>query len=116
MSEHALGTLGDRRDALKKVEGLAWGLFFIWIGIVLLAELGWGVGLLGVGILVFAGQVARRQIVLSFETFWLVVGTFFVLGGIWALLDIRISLMPIVSILAGLSLLVSALVRKPRQG
>lgn len=115
MTDHAIGATGDRRDALKKVEGFAWGLFFIWIGAVLLAELGWGIGLLGVGILVLAGQVARRRIALHFETFWLVIGSFFVLGGIWALLGIRISLMPVVSILAGLALLVSALVGKHRQ-
>ena len=114
MTDHVMGAMGDQRDALKKVEGFAWGLFFVWIGVVLLAELGWGIGLLGVGILVLGGQVARKKIALRFEMFWLVIGAFFLLGGIWALLDIRVGLMPIVSILAGIALLVSALVGKPK--
>ena len=114
MMNHAIGAIGDRRDALKKVEALAWGLFFIWVGVVLLAELGWGIGLFGIGILILGGQMARRRIALNFETFWLLVGTLFVLGGVWELLGIRVSLIPIVSIVAGVALLVSALVAKPK--
>jgi hypothetical protein len=116
MTDHATGAMRDPKEFLKKVEGFAWGLFFIWVGVVLLAELGWGVGLLGVGILVLGGQMARKQMALQLETFWLVIGTFFVLGGIWSLLGIRVSLMPVVSILAGIALLVSALFAKPRHG
>ena len=114
MTSHALGAMGDRRDVLKKVEALAWGFFFIWVGVVMLAELGWGVGLLGIGILILGGQLARKWIALNFELFWLVVGTFFALGGIWVLLGVRVSLIPIVSILAGVALLLSALVGKPK--
>lgn len=114
MTIQSIGTMGDRKFALKRVEGLAWGLFFVWMGVVLLEELGWGIGLLGVGILIFAGQMARRWVAASFETFWLLVGTLFVLGGAWTLLGIRVSLLPIVFILAGTALLVSAIVVRPK--
>lgn len=116
MTDHVLGAMDDRRFALKRLEGFAWGLFFVWIGLVLLEELGWGVGLLGVGILTLGGQLARKWIAAKFETFWLVVGTLFLLGGVWTLLGIRVSLIPIVSILAGAALLVSAIVSKPGRG
>lgn len=116
MTIHAVGAMGDRKFALKRVEGLAWGLFFVWMGVVLLEELGWGIGLLGVGILIFAGQIARRWVAESFETFWLMVGALFVLGGAWTLLGVRVSLLPIVFILAGAALLVSAIVAKPKNG
>jgi hypothetical protein len=116
MTDHATGAMRDAKDVLKKVEEVAWGLFFIWVGVVLLAELGWGVGLLGIGILVLGGQMARKQMALQLEIFWLVIGTFFVLGGIWNLLGIRVSLMPVVSLLAGIALLVSAFLAKPKHG
>lgn len=114
MTNHAVATMGDRRLTLHKLEGLAWGLFFIWIGIALLANLGWGIALLGVGILVLCGQIARKCMALEFETFWLIVGVFFVMGGVWVLVDVRVSLIPIFCIVAGAVLLVSALVGKPR--
>ena len=114
MSNHTAGTMEHRPVELRRIQGLAWGLFFIWIGIVLLASISWGVGLLGIGILIFAGQLTRKQMGHELEAFWLVVGTFFVLGGIWMLLGIQVSLIPICSILAGAVLLVTALFGKVR--
>ena len=113
MANHAIATMGDRRVTLHKLEGLAWGLFFIWIGIALLANLGWGIALLGVGILTLGGQVARKYMGLGFETFWVTVGVFFVIAGVWMLVDVRVSLIPIFCIVAGAVLLVSALASKP---
>lgn len=116
MTNHVLGAIEDRKFALKRLEGFAWGLFFVWIGIVLLEELGWGVALLGVGTLTLGGQLARKWIAATFETFWVVVGTLFFLGGLWTLLGFRISLIPIVSIVAGAALLVSAVLSRPGRG
>ncbi|HEY6970849.1 MAG TPA: hypothetical protein VJA94_16680 [Candidatus Angelobacter sp.] len=113
MTNHAVGTIGDRRVTLQRLDGFAWGLFFIWIGIALLANLSWGIGLLGVGILVLTGQMVRKSMAAGLETFWVLVGLFFVTGGIWMLLGVRISLMPIFSIAAGLAILISALFGKP---
>ena len=114
MTNHTIGTMGDRRPGLQRLEGLAWGLFFLWIGIAVLAELGWGIALLGFGVLTLGAQMARKYMALTFETFWVLVGTFFILGGIWMLLGIRISLIPIFCIIVGLVLLVSALIGKAR--
>ena len=103
-----------RRITVQKLDAIGWGLFFIWIGIALLANLGWGIGLLGVGILIFGGQMARKYLALRFETFWALVGALFVIGGVWELLSVRVSLIPILCIVAGVALLVSALVGRTR--
>lgn len=114
MTNHAVATMGGRRVTLQKLDGLAWGLFFIWIGIALLANLGWGIALLGTGILILAAQMARKVMAQGFETFWVLVGTFFAFCGVWILLDIRVSLIPIFCIAVGLALLASALIGRAR--
>ena len=43
--------LSRRRHMARKLDAVGWGLFFIWVGIAFLADLGWGVGLVGVGVL-----------------------------------------------------------------
>jgi hypothetical protein len=114
MTSH-VGTLVDGRITAHKLDIAGWGLFFIWIGIVFLANLGWGIGLVGVGILVLSGQMTRKYIGLRFEAFWAVVGALFVIGGIWEFFSIRMSLIPILCIVAGVALLVSALVSKQKE-
>jgi len=78
--------VANRRGLTKKLEAAGWGLFFIWIGIALLADVGWGVGLLGVGIIILGAQVSRRYL----------------------------ALVPILCIVAGVALLASALDAGPR--
>ena len=98
------------KDALaKKLDVIGWGLFFIWIGISFLANFGFAIGLLGVGIITLGGQVARKHFNLKAEGFWIVVGLLFVIGGIWELLQIKLSLVPILIIVAGVVMLISAL-------
>lgn len=92
-----------------KLDAAAWGLFFVWVGVALIANIGWGLGLLGVGVITLGGQLARRSFGLTVEGFWVVAGLLFVLGGVWELLGIEYSLVPIVSIVAGVALLLSAL-------
>jgi hypothetical protein len=98
-----------------KVDAVAWGVFFIWIGMALLANRGWGIGLLGAGILILAKQTARMYMALALEMFWVLVGAFFVMGGVWELLSVHVSLMPIVCIVAGVALLISALVESAKE-
>jgi hypothetical protein len=113
MVNEAIGAAADKQVTVKKLDAIAWGLFFIWIGIALLANLGWGIGLLGVGLLILGGQIARRIVALRIEAFWILVGALFVIGGVWEMLSVRVGLIPILCIGAGMALLVSALVSKP---
>lgn len=98
----------ERRDPAKKLDAAGWGLFFIWVGIAFLVNLDVGVGLLGVGIITLGGQAARKYLNLKLEGFWVVVGLLFVVGGLWELFEAKVGLVPILLIVAGLALLVSA--------
>lgn|SRR5574338_155109 len=93
----------------KKLDAAAWGLFFVWVGIALIANLPWGVALLGIAIMTLGAQVARRRLGLAVEPFWLFVGVLFALCGVWELLRVQFSLVPVVLIVAGIALLFSAM-------
>jgi len=103
----------NRHALTKKLSAISWGLFFIWVGISLITHVGWGMGLLGVGIITLGTQVARKYFGLKLEGFWVVVGFFFVLGGVWALLHVRLGLLPFLCVAVGVALLVSTLVGNP---
>ena len=94
-----------------KLDAAAWGLFFVWVGVALIAHIGWGLGLLGVGVITLGGQLARKYFSLTVERFWVVVGLLFVLGGVWELLGLQFSLVPILLIVAGVALLLSTMRR-----
>ncbi len=96
----------------KKLDAAGWGLFFIWVGIALVAHVGWGAGRLGVGIIILGAQLTRNYFGLKLEGFWVVAGSFFVLGGVWKLFNVPYDLMPILCIVAGVFLLVSVLAGK----
>lgn len=115
------GVTEHERSLIKKLDAIGWGLFFIWIGAAFLADVGWGAGLLGVGIITLGGQVTRKYFGLPLEKFWIVVGSLFALLGIWEWANVRVGeiaipggLMPIVSIVVGAGLIISALRRKLR--
>ncbi len=103
----------QRKRAAHELDTAMWGLLLIWIGISLLAGLGWGIGLLGVGIILLVEQFARRYLAIRLEGFWLVVGLVFVIGGVAELLDFHISLIPVACIVAGMALLLSVVLGKP---
>jgi hypothetical protein len=46
----------------RKLDTLGWGLFFIWIGVAFLADVGWGAGLIGVGLIILGTLVAREYL------------------------------------------------------
>lgn len=91
----------------KNLEAAGWGLFFIWVGISILAGFSFAVGLLGVGIITVGVQLVRKFYNLKLEGFWLIVGLLFIIGGIWELLRIEVQLVPILIIVAGIVILIS---------
>jgi hypothetical protein len=96
-----------KKGMSKRLDALGWGLFFIWVGVSLLLDLSWGVGLIGVSAIIFLGQTARRSYGLRIEKFWVVVGGLFLVGGIWELFQVQVGLVPILLIVAGCALLLS---------
>lgn len=93
---------------------MAWGLLFVWVGVGTLAQVGWGYGLIGVGVIILGAQLARRFVVgLELEAFSTAVGLIFLLGGIWELFSVQVELVPILCIAAGVALILSALTARP---
>ncbi len=104
----------EKHHIAEKLVAGGWGLFFIWVGIAFLANIGMGIGLLGVGIITLGGQVARKYFKLKLERFYVVVGLLFLAGGIWELYTPKVSLVPILLIAAGCAMIVSILLGKHR--
>jgi hypothetical protein len=91
----------------KKIDTAAWGIFFIWVGIALLADVGWGVGLLGVGVIMLGAQAWRRYLGVRMELFSLVAGTLFAIVGIWNLFEVRVDIVPLLFVAVGIALIAS---------
>jgi hypothetical protein len=96
----------DRADPqARQIDAAGWAVFFIWVGVALLAHIPWGWFLVGVGVLVLGAQAARRQMNLKVETSGIVIGLLFLVGGVWELLALQWPLIPILLILLGVYLL-----------
>jgi hypothetical protein len=91
----------------KKVDAVGWALFFLWTGTAFLTHIGWGIGLVGVGVIVIGGQVARKYYDFGLQGFPAVIGSIFILAGIRELAGLQFSLLPILCVIAGLALLLS---------
>jgi hypothetical protein len=99
----------DRDPLADKLVGVKWGLFFIWVGLVLLLKLGAGGGLLGIGVIALGLQVSRKYLKLRFEWFWVSVGLIFTFVGLWDIFETTLPLVAVLLIVAGLTLLIFAL-------
>jgi hypothetical protein len=53
----------QRKKLYRKLDAIGWGLFFIWIGIALLADVGWGIGLMGIGLLILCSVAAKKYLI-----------------------------------------------------
>ncbi len=106
----------NARALAKKLSAAGWGAFFIWMGIAFLTNISWGAGLFGVGVIVLAGEAARKYFGLCLDLFWLMMGIIFVVWGADQALAIQVGgiLWPIVSIALGLAILVNGLRPHPR--
>ena len=98
----------------RRLDAAGWGLFFIWVGVSHLMDLDWGVGLIGVAAIIFLKQAARRYFGRKLESFWVVVGVLFLLGGIWELWQVQVGLLPLLLIAVGGALLLSLFRRRQR--
>lgn len=104
----------EGREMARKLDAVGWGLFLIWIGIVLVITASPSVALLGIGVIILGVQVARVFLKLNLEGFWFVVGVIFLVGGIMQQLDTTLRLVPILLIVAGLAVLLTRFMPKRR--
>ena len=93
----------------EKLRAIGWGAFFVWIGLVMLLKFGSGIAALGIGVITLGIQLARRYFDLKLEGFWVVVGALFLLSGLWQLFEAGLPLVPLLLIVAGLAVVLSAM-------
>lgn len=94
----------------KKLDEWGWGLFFIWVAIAFLVDVGWGLGLVGVGIITLGEQAARVVFDLKPDGFWTVLGMVFVVGGSWELMfESQFPLVPAALFMIGVTFIWSAI-------
>ena len=105
-------TSDAEKDLAQKLDSIGWALFFIWLGVSFLADLGVGYGLLGVGIITIGMQFVRRVYALKAQGFWLVIGLLFIIGACGEIFEVEIPIVPIVLILAGISIIYSLTIGK----
>jgi len=103
----ALQDVQREHASSKGVDGFAWGMLLVWIGAVLLLRWGCGVALVGAGTIVLAAHGWRRRLGLKLDRFGFVFGVMLLVCGVWTLLGVSIDLVPVLSIAAGIGLLVS---------
>jgi hypothetical protein len=48
------------RASIARIDASGWGLFFLWVGVALVASVGWGIAILGTGVISLGVQFARR--------------------------------------------------------
>ncbi len=101
----------NQSNLAQKLDATGWALFFIWIGIAFLLKFQVAIGLLGVGIITLGIQVVRKIFNVKVDGFWFVIGLLFILGSLGALTETRIPIIPILLILAGITLLYSIIRR-----
>jgi len=101
-------TTGTQKFA-DKLSTVGWSLFLIWVGIALLMKLDASIGLLGIGVITLLVQGARKCFNLKLEGFWVVIGLLFVVGSLWEIYKPNLPLVPVLLIVVGSALLVSAI-------
>ena len=85
----------------RRIDSAAWAVFFIWVGVTMLAHLPWAWFLVGVGVFILGAQICRWQMSLKVDGFGVACGVIFLAGGVWELLALQWPLAPILLILMG---------------
>jgi len=101
MAAHDAGARDVRRDQDRRIDGRSGGSLLVWLGVVLLTGMGWGVGLVGVGAILLVEQVARWRLGRGPTAFWMVAGLLAVGIGAAIIAGLKISLVPILLIVVG---------------
>jgi hypothetical protein len=104
------------------IDAAGWGAFFIWVGVAFLANVGWGVGLFGVGIIAIGVQLVRSLLALKVDRWGFGFGTCLAIAGLVLWLEIRLDkvalpswLVPAAFIALGVAIVVSGWARRNRR-
>jgi len=89
----------------QRLDSIGWALLLMWIGVVVLANFGWGWGLLGASGIILGTQAALWRSAGKFDGFAVACGVVFLVNAAWILLGLTWPLAPVLLILLGASLL-----------
>jgi len=103
------GTPQENTVRSHRIDGFGWALAFIWVGVALLAGLGWGWLLAGLGLVTLGAQAVLRVLHERMSGFWIACGVVLLGSGIWELFRLQWPLAPMLFILVGVAILVNAL-------
>lgn len=103
----------EKLDQARRLDSIVWALFLIWSGIALIANVGWGYGVLGVAAIILGGEAYRWHRGLEIQTFWLIFGVMALAVAIMTLFSISLRLIPLVLIGFGIGQLLGV-IRRPR--
>jgi len=92
----------------RQLEAITWALFLIWIGVAVLANVGWGWALLGMSVIILGAQAAHFRRAETVDGFSVACGLVFLVGGAWIVLGLTWPLAPVLLILLGAGMLWSA--------
>ncbi len=95
----------------RRLNAASGGVLLIWVGATLLARAGWGIGLVGVGVVLLGEQLARQKLAIKWEKSWVVAGFLLLVGGVVVLVGLVSSLVPVLLIIVGIALLGSTVRR-----
>ncbi len=91
-----------QKELGRKLDAIGWGVFFIWMGIIMLVKvLPIGVGSIGIGVIILGEAVARFLLKVSISAFWILLGIIFILAGVGEIWAINLPLLPIAFIICG---------------
>jgi hypothetical protein len=96
-----------RHNRSSRFDAAGWAMFFIWVGVAWLADLGIGIGLLGIAAITLGMQALRKACGVPVDGFWVLVGIGFAIAGSWHWFDIQRPLAPFIFIGLGAWLLIS---------
>lgn len=104
-------SLNNSSERSRQIDSAAWAVFFIWVGVTMLAHVPWSWFLVGVGALILGAQLCRWQMALKVDGFGVACGVIFLAGAAWELLALQWPLAPVLLILLGGYLLWKAVSR-----
>lgn len=88
----------------RQVNSVAWGLFFVWLGIVWFAGLNWYWGMIGVGAIFLGEAIFEGARDLKISGVSVMFGMLFMAGGVWGLSTSPFALLPVLFVLFGVAM------------
>jgi len=99
----------------RRLETAAWGLFFVWLGVIWFAEVGWYWGMIGIGAIFLGEAMIRGVYDLKVSGVAVMFGILFLGGGIWGLAAAPFALLPTLFVLFGLAMVWRAVMSSLRR-